>query len=226
MRLCPFYFNDLKSWDWRYKYTLTQSLVKAADIGSKEIFEYKITNLFNGTQETAKLEIRIDSYNTIVKSDSDTDIVLEGSDSDEVLVGNAFNNIITSKGGSDLLLYKLLDDASHLGGNGQDIWTDFKVGQVYTDSLKLESLTNPTIFKTDGADAIDISALLDDSATKLNIAQYIDVKYDASTKSAMISIDRDGKAGVEFESTKLLTLTNQDKVITLEELLNNNQIIF
>lgn len=217
----------MQIWDnGYYIYTLNKNSVKAADIGSKEVFEYQITNVFNGTNETSTLEITIDSYNTVVKSESDTDIVLEGSNADEILVGNAYNNIITSKGGSDLLLYKLLDDASHLGGNGQDIWTDFQVGQVNANSLSLVSETKPTVFKTDEADAIDISSLLDDKADQLNISEYIDVKYDASTKSAIISIDRDGKLGSNFEMTKLLTLTNQDKVVTLDELLQNNQIIF
>ena len=65
-------------------------------------------------------------------------------------------------------------------------------------------------------DIIDISALLDDKATALNVHEYIDVQYDESTKSATISIDRDGKEGTEFESAKLLMLTNQDKTITLD----------
>ena len=131
-------------------------------------------------------------------------LMVTGTVHNNSIVGSAADDTFTMDEGDDTIVFDLLDAADATGGNGTDTWTDFAVNE----------------------DIIDISALLDDKATALNVHEYIDVQYDESTKSATISIDRDGKEGTEFESAKLLMLTNQDKTITLDDLLQNNQIIF
>ena len=70
-----------------------------------------------------------------------------------------------------------------------------------------------------------MSRLLSDDATSENIQDYIQVNYDEATQTAIISIDRDG-ASSQHEMTEYLTLVNLEKSVTLDELLQNNQIVF
>ncbi len=74
-------------------------------------------------------------------------------------------------------------------------------------------------------DHIDVSSLLDHQANLGNIGQYLSVSYDAKTDQAVISIDRDGTAA-KYQSTELLLLNNQTTEVSLEQLLQNNQIIY
>src|SRR5690606_2503402 len=127
--------------------------------------------------------------------------------------------------GSDTVIFDLLNQHDAVGGNGHDVWSDFTVGQVNTDV---------------NADQIDISALLiGDPIQSLNdLAQYLSVEVkDGNT---VISIDRDGTVDLQpvldadgnetlqdvspFQKQELLTLTNVQT--TLEDLFNNNQIIY
>ncbi|MDM1758552.1 MULTISPECIES: type I secretion C-terminal target domain-containing protein [unclassified Acinetobacter] len=73
-------------------------------------------------------------------------------------------------------------------------------------------------------DQIDVSALLDHNASLENINEYLKVSYDAEQDQAVISIDRDG-TGTNYQSADLLILNNQTTDLTLEQLLQNNQII-
>ncbi|WP_180045317.1 MULTISPECIES: Ig-like domain-containing protein [unclassified Acinetobacter] len=73
-------------------------------------------------------------------------------------------------------------------------------------------------------DQIDVSALLDHNASLENINEYLKVSYDAEQDQAVISIDRDG-TGTNYQSADLLILSNQTTDLTLEQLLQNNQII-
>nr|WP_257221560.1 Ig-like domain-containing protein [Acinetobacter sp. YH12145] len=78
----------------------------------------------------------------------------------------------------------------------------------------------------DSADLIDISSLLSDDATEANLAEFVTVAYDEETDSAVISIDRDGTSGTEYESQDLVVLLNQTSKVELDDLINNNQIIY
>ena len=75
-------------------------------------------------------------------------------------------------------------------------------------------------------DQIDISSLLSDDATEANLAEFVTVAYDEETDSAVISIDRDGTSGTEYESQDLVVLLNQTSKVELDDLINNNQIIY
>ena len=111
----------------------------------------------------------------------------------------------------------MLNSASATGGNtggGIDTWTDFHLGDVATDSQ---------------ADKIDISSLLNGSPTALTIGQYVDVNYNAATQTVTLSVDRDGgllDLPSNFTETPILQLTNITSEITLQDLLNNGQIIY
>ena len=111
-------------------------------------------------------------------------------------------NPITTEFNDDQLLFDLLKD-DNLGGNGLSVANDF---EIHTQ------------------DKINISQLLLE-ANEENLSDFVKVDYDADQNKAVISIDRDGTAN-KYQSQELLILTNQSTAITLEDLLQNNQIIF
>lgn len=107
-------------------------------------------------------------------------------------------------------IFNLLNDLELENPNAVETWDNFQVGTVDADPE---------------ADIIDVSKLLSDDATSENIQDYIQVNYDEVTQTAIISIDRDG-ASSQHEMTEYLTLANLEKSVTLDELLQNNQIVF
>ena len=107
-------------------------------------------------------------------------------------------------------IFNLLNDLELENSNAVETWDNFQVGTVDADPE---------------ADIIDVSKLLSDDATSENIQDYIQVNYDEATQTAIISIDRDG-ASSQHEMTEYLTLANLEKSVTLDELLQNNQIVF
>lgn len=102
--------------------------------------------------------------------------------------------------GDDIVFDLLADD--NLGGNTLTTVNDFSI-----------------------ADQIDISSLLSDDATTNNLAEFVTVEYDAENDQAVISIDRDG-TGTDYESQNLVVLLNQPNKVELDDLINNNQIIY
>ncbi|WP_244783128.1 BapA/Bap/LapF family large adhesin [Acinetobacter sp. F-1] len=179
--------------------------------GGREIMTYE---LMSPTGETDKSTIEIN----VAK-------IVNGSDQIEFVSSDAANDVYNMGQGSDTVIFDLLNQHDAVGGNGHDVWSDFTVGQVNTDV---------------NADQIDISALLiGDPIQSLNdLAQYLSVEVkDGNT---VISIDRDGTVDLQpvldadgnetlqdvspFQKQELLTLTNVQT--TLEDLFNNNQIIY
>ena len=104
----------------------------------------------------------------------------------------------------DDLIFNVLSD-DNLGGNTETVVDEFTLG--------------------DANDVIDISSLLSDDATTNNLAEFVTVEYDAENDQAVISIDRDG-TGTDYESQNLVVLLNQPNKIELDDLINNNQIIY
>ena len=94
-------------------------------------------------------------------------------------------------------------------GNGTDTWTDFEVGNPET---------NPE------ADILDVSALLGDEVNADNIDQYLSVEQDANGQ-VTLKIDRDAQ-GDTFEATALVHLGVQSPDLSLQQLLDNHQILF
>lgn len=133
--------------------------------------------------------------------------------------GSSFNDIV--KGGTvgidtyfmgtgaDTVVFSMLVGAEtdDTGGNGHDTWTDFSL--------------------TEG-DRIDVNALLQDGLSKLATdSNYVGnyIKVNTSGNDTVIRIDRDGSAtDSTYTETELLTLKNVNT--TLQELLDNNQLLF
>lgn len=111
----------------------------------------------------------------------------------------------------DTQIFNLLNDLELENPNTIETWDNFHVGAVgvYPE-----------------ADVLDIDELLTNDATIDNIQDYIQVNYDEATQTATISIDRDGASASQYEMTEYLKLTNLEKSLNLEELLQNNQIVF
>lgn len=108
-------------------------------------------------------------------------------------------------------IFNLLNDLELENLNTVETWDNFQVGTVGVDPE---------------ADIIDVSKLLSDDATSENIQDYIQVNYDEATQTAIISIDRDGAPSSQYDMAEYLTLADLEKSVTLDELLQNNQIVF
>ena len=108
-------------------------------------------------------------------------------------------------------IFNLLNDLELENPTTVETWDNFQLGTVGVD---------PEV------DIIDVSKLLSDDATSENIQDYIQVNYDEATQTAIISIDRDGTSSSQYDMTEYLTLANLEKSVTLDELLQNNQIVF
>ncbi|WP_419145780.1 beta strand repeat-containing protein, partial [Acinetobacter pittii] len=167
-----------------------------------DVIDYKLVSVIDGSEYTSSLTINL------------------SQELNSLAVSTAANDTFALGNGSDTLIYNTLTAASvtnATGGNttagGVDVWTDFHVGNTATD---------------DQADKIDLSNLLIGSQTNLTIGQYVSVSYDAGTQTATISVDRDGGLLVEgtYTETPLLQLTNLTGPVTLNDLINNGQIIF
>ncbi|WP_262470935.1 beta strand repeat-containing protein, partial [Acinetobacter sp. WU_MDCI_Abxc22] len=166
-----------------------------------DVIDYKLVSVIDGSEYASTLTINL------------------SQELNSLAVSTAANDTFALGNGSDTLIYNTLTAASvtdATGGNttgGVDVWTDFHVGDTATD---------------DQADKIDLSNLLIGSQTNLTIGQYVTVSYDAGTQTATISVDRDGGLLIEgtYTETPLLQLTNLTGSVTLNDLINNGQIIF
>ncbi|SEL39729.1 BapA/Bap/LapF family large adhesin, partial [Acinetobacter sp. DSM 11652] len=130
-------------------------------------------------------------------------------DVNKSFTSSKFNDAFTGSDIADKLIFNLLDEADATGGNGFDTWSDFEAGVDVIDVSQLFVDANTsTTFSTDSTDQVaDI------------LSKYITVK------DSVISIDRDGE-GTQFEATQLLNIGPQNADLTLEQLLQNGQIIY
>ncbi len=134
---------------------------------------------------------------------------IKGGAGSDLIIGGEGNDTITGGTGTDLVLFELLNAQDATGGNGTDTWTDFEVGHPET---------NPE------ADILDVSALLGDEVNAENIDQYLSVEQDANGQ-VTLKIDRDGQDDA-FEATALVHLGVQSPDLSLQQLLDNHQILF
>nr|WP_100885511.1 BapA/Bap/LapF family large adhesin [Acinetobacter bereziniae] len=194
--------------DGSYVYT-----PKAGEIGRQEVFDYKLTVF--GQDHIASLTVTIDAVTT-------------GDALRNTLISGELNDSFTGNGGSDVLVYHVLENASATGGNGTDHWTDFHAGNVNTDT---------------NADVIDISDLLigfnsanittDLTASANYLKNYLGVRVDGN--NVTLTLDRDGAGTTYTGKTDLLQLDNlaqsgaafngktEDDILKL--LLQNHQLV-
>ncbi|WP_327436672.1 VCBS domain-containing protein, partial [Acinetobacter junii] len=171
---------------------------KITDLGKDDVFTYKIETL-DGTVNTQTLTIKVDADNVLIGTPD------AGTTGNDIAVSQSANEVFTLGDGDDLLIYNVLNGLSPIGGNGIDQWLDFNMSE---------------------GDKIDISSLLS-GANADNINNYLSVSI--SGNQVTLLVDRDGSGDISTPTT-LLTLINEDHatnpIISLEDLLNNNSIIY
>ncbi len=185
--------------DGSYSYTL-DSGIDLSTITSKESFSYTLTDI-DGHTSDASLTINLD-------------LNITGTTAADTVQSTAYDDTFTLGEGADTLVYHLLNSADATGGNGTDTWTDFQLGS--------------TGDKIDVTDLLDSSTTYSTTSTDANyIGNYISVSTVTNTDGTtdtVVSIDRDGTAGTTYTSTELITL--KDTNTTLDDLLNNNQLLY
>ncbi|MCL6241463.1 Ig-like domain-containing protein [Acinetobacter amyesii] len=144
---------------------------------------------------------------------------LLGESLEDTLIANTVSDVSATS-----LMLMSFDDFADTAGTDEN--SIFKVlDQEYSSTT--ESVIEVSGFTVgDSSDLIDISSLLSDDATEANLAEFVTVAYDEETDSAVISIDRDGTSGTEYESQDLVVLLNQTSKVELDDLINNNQIVY
>ncbi|MFY5899919.1 beta strand repeat-containing protein, partial [Acinetobacter pittii] len=178
--------------DGSYFYQPNTTITSSADV-----IDYKLISSVTGQESISSLTISLgQEYNLSI--------------GDDIVTSSAGNDVLNSNaGGSDTLVFNVLNNADNAGGNGVDTWNNFHVGPTASDA---------------DADKLDISSLLvgyTGNGTAASFAGYLTVTSDGTNTT--VSIDRDG-AGTTYATTDLLVLNNTDT--TLDQLLQNNQIIF
>ncbi|MFP5064789.1 BapA/Bap/LapF family prefix-like domain-containing protein [Acinetobacter pittii] len=178
---------------------LKAEVTSGAEPSQQDIYDY--------IKENFRDFIAADAADPATKGGNDTiyggagnDIIIAGAGND-VIYGGSGNDIISTGRGDDTIIYDLLNAADATGGNGTDTWVDYEAND------KIEF----------GSDFFE--GLL---ADKSNLGDYITV-VDDGNGNATVQVDRDGSAGTHNMSD-LLIIENQAG-LTLQDLLNNNQII-
>ncbi|SSM84451.1 BapA/Bap/LapF family prefix-like domain-containing protein [Acinetobacter baumannii] len=178
---------------------LKAEVTNGAEPSQQDIYDY--------IKENFRDFIAADAADPATKGGNDTiyggagnDIIIAGAGND-VIYGGSGNDIISTGRGDDTIIYDLLNAADATGGNGTDTWVDYEAND------KIEF----------GSDFFE--GLL---ADKSNLGDYITV-VDDGNGNATVQVDRDGNAGTHNMSD-LLIIENQAG-LTLQDLLNNNQII-
>ncbi|MFG1174934.1 Ig-like domain-containing protein, partial [Erwiniaceae bacterium CAU 1747] len=108
--------------DGTYSYVLNEGIT-AADITSKEVFSYSLTDT--------------DGSITLNSLTIDLAPSVTGTSGDDSVTGSAYNDTFTLGDGADTVVYHLLDAEDATGGNGADTWTDFTVGEDHIDVSEL-----------------------------------------------------------------------------------------
>ncbi|PWD83435.1 cadherin domain-containing protein, partial [Ignatzschineria cameli] len=151
-------------------------------------------------------------------SESSYDFTLEVlPPSREIIATEGDDLISTGTTGNDTLIYDLLVKTDSKGGHGVDTWVDFHVGDPSQDDN-----ADMIKFKSGFFEGLTSQDLLYQDSDK--VSKFINIEYDEEEKTATLFVDRDG-GRTTHEPEPLLILTNQQNEITLEELLQNNQII-
>ncbi|MPW44523.1 tandem-95 repeat protein [Acinetobacter guerrae] len=144
--------------------------------------------------------------------------ILYGQGGNDTLNGGAGNDTLIGGTGKDTAIYTVLNAADATAGNGVDTWTDFHVGNTASDANADVIQFSQSFFT-----GLTQTILATDNAT--TVGKYISVTYDADKDIATIKVDRDGDGTTFTTHETLLVLTNQTSEVTLQTLLNNDQII-
>ena len=188
-------------------FTLGSYIENLALVGSSAI---------NGIGNSLANTLKGNSANNTLNGGAGNDYIESGAGNDKLLGGNGKdvlngglgNDQYTGGTGADIVIYELLVSSDAVGGNGNDNWADFTVGNIATNV---------------NADKIDISELIigyTGNYSSSNLEPFIKTVINGS--NTQLYIDRDG-GGSTYNSSLFITLNNVN--IHLNDLINNQQII-
>lgn len=205
--------NDIR----QVQLTLSDSTTSKLAVQQGLLTDYFDVVFENGTLtilEKAGVSTSLDDWNSILSSTSYFSTTANM---------NSINVVVTDAEG--LSASKVVDINSVVANAARFalLENDVIFDLLADDNLGGNALTTVNDFST--TDQIDISSLLSDDATEANLAEFVTVEYDAENDQAVISIDRDG-SGETYESQDLVILLNQTSKVELDDLINNNQIIY
>ncbi len=183
------------------------------------------TNVLDASKDTSAVRLYGYEGNDTLTGGAGNDILrggagddtLSGGAGDDILVGGSGNDTYTGGTGQDLVIFDVLDQIDSTAGNGVDTFTDFDFGET--------------------GDQVDVSDLLINYSETKDIEAYVSLKVENNQVTLML--DRDGAEG-KYAAQDLLVLqgdsvqaaingvtASQDaKDILLDQLLNNNQILY
>jgi protocatechuate 3,4-dioxygenase beta subunit len=182
---------------------LKATVTGGAEPTQQQVYDYVKANY--------KQFIAADAADPATKGGDDTiyggsgdDIIIAGAGNDTVYGGSG-NDVISTGRGNDTIVFDVLNAADATGGNGKDTWVDYEAND------KIE-------FGTGFFDGL----LSSDLSNAGKVGAFISVANDG-LGNTVVKVDRDG-AGGNHTMSDLLVLENKTGV-TLQDLLNNNQII-
>ena len=182
---------------------LKATVTGGAEPTQQQVYDYVKANY--------KQFIAADAADPATKGGDDTiyggsgdDIIIAGAGNDTVYGGSG-NDVISTGRGDDTIMFDVLNAADATGGNGKDTWVDYEAND------KIE-------FGTGFFDGL----LSSDLSNAGKVGAFISVANDG-LGNTVVKVDRDG-AGGNHTMSDLLVLENKTGV-TLQDLLNNNQII-
>ena len=182
---------------------LKATVTGGAEPTQQQVYDYVKANY--------KQFIAADAADPATKGGDDTiyggsgdDIIIAGAGNDTVYGGSG-NDVISTGRGDDTIMFDVLNAADATGGNGKDTWVDYEAN----DKIK---------FGTGFFDGL----LSSDLSNAGKVGAFISVANDG-LGNTVVKVDRDG-AGGNHTMSDLLVLENKTGV-TLQDLLNNNQII-
>ncbi|MDO7195162.1 VWA domain-containing protein, partial [Acinetobacter nosocomialis] len=178
---------------------LKAEVTGGAEPSQQDIYDY-IKDNFRDFVAADAVDPATKGGNDTIYGGAGNDIIIAGAGND-IIYGGSGNDIISTGRGDDTIVYDVLNATDGTGGNGTDTWIDYETND------KIEF----------GEDFFE--GLL---ADKSNLGDYITV-VDDGNGNAVIQVDRDGGSGT-YTASDLLIIENQAG-LTLQDLLNNNQII-
>ncbi len=194
---------------------LKATVTGGAEPTEQQIYKYLQENYMDFVKADAN-DPNVKGGNDIIDGGAGNDIIIAGAGNDLVIASQG-NDIISTGPGNDTLLYKLLSglEAENTGGHGVDTWVDFALGNPATND-------NADVLKF--SEDFFVGLKMEDLISSETVGKFITVDYDEASQTATISVDRDGESS-GYTAETLLHLTHQDKEITLDDLLANNQIV-
>lgn len=198
----------------------TSSGGRLVDANILSNFENGANFIYEGTAAVDVIDRSVDTSSVYLYGLNGNDTLIGGAGND-VIRGGEGNDILIGGAGDDILIGGIGDDTI-TGGVGSDrVILDVLLGvDTWTDFVKGDTSINVN------ADVIDIRALLANNTgiSESNLGDYIKLSYNVGASTVTVSYDAD--AGGNTIAQNVLLLTNQTASMSLQELIDNNQIIF